>query len=251
MEFLQGHVQHFSLVVGRLSPLFLAINLSPFSRFPGTVRLVMLLVVSITFYLLVDQPITYADKLYWGINLLHEIVLGLLMLVGLQLTYAAIMVVGRVLDMQIGFAAAGIVDPLSNNNDPLLGYVFTLFISLAVFLTGTHHQILQALKVSFELIPAGSWHGQVNIANLAGFFTSQSILALLVLSPVLLGLWLIDLFNGLISKSMPQMNVYFVMLPLKILAGMAIFAASVPHVKPHVKEMFAQVVNWYSGGFAL
>lgn len=250
MENFSAQIQQFGLVLGRLTPMFLAVNLSPFARFPNLVRLVVLVVLALTIFLQLKIGQSVENYPLFSISLMHELVLGLLMLVGVQFSYAAIMMAGRVLDMQIGFAAAGIVDPNTNNNDPLMGYIFALFLSVAMFISNTHLELIQALKLSFDLIPPGQWHGHIDIAVITAFLGAQIVLAFLVLSPVMIGLWLMDMFNGLISKSMPQMNVYFVMLPLKIMAGLFLFGTTLPYVKPHIAGIFSEMLNWFQGGFA-
>lgn len=240
-------LQPFSLVLMRLTPFFMAVNLSLFGRFPAMVRLVTLLVVTIIFVSVVPyqaKPMAFSE---WGVLLAFEFVLGLLLLTGFQLIVSAIQIMGRVLDMQIGFAAAGVVDPNTNNNDPLLGHIYTLFFMLLVFVTDTHHALLLALSVSFSVLPLGEYETQLSVYTLFSYFSTQMTLAGLLLLPVVAGLWLMDIFNGVLSKSMPQMNVYFVMLPLKILIGLLIISASVEHIKPIIEQFNANMIGWFTG----
>jgi flagellar biosynthetic protein FliR len=248
-HFLQNILQPFTLVVCRLTPLFAAVGMTPFGRFPFMVRLICLLVISITMIITNIDSWSLLSNANWIIGLAFELMLGILILVGFQLTLSSIQIFGRVVDMQIGFAAAGVIDPVSHNNDPLIGHIFTLFFILAFFLTDTHHLLLLSLNELVSLIPLGSWQGSFNFSSLMAFFTSQLSFAMLFFAPVLMGLWLLDLFNGLISKTMPQMNVYFVMLPLKIGVGLFILSISSQYFKPLIKNIFTSLLNWFSGGW--
>ncbi|WP_199611744.1 flagellar biosynthetic protein FliR [Flocculibacter collagenilyticus] len=249
MEALLMIVQPFTLILCRVTPLFLATSMSPLAKFPGMVRLVSLIVLSICLTEITVTNWLILSKERWLFNLGLELGLGMLMLLSFQLTITAIQILGRVLDMQIGFAAAGVVDPASNNNDPLLGYIFSLFVTLAIFLTNTHHEILAVLTETFKLIPPGSWNGEFYVSHIMGFFFSQLLLSLLLLGPVIMGLWLLDIFNGFIAKTMPQMNVYFVMLPLKIGVGIFLLSVAVSQMKPLIAKMFSTIVSWFQLGW--
>lgn len=242
-------LQPFSLTLCRLSPLFLSGGLSPISNVPAMVRLILLLMLSVSLTLMADIQLTALSQTAWIMALGFEWVLGMLMLLGFQLAYAAVQIIGRVLDMQIGFAAAGVIDPISSNNDPLIGYMISLFITLAIFLTNTHHLILQTLFQSITLLPPGTWQGDFAISKIFAFFSTHMVLAVLFMGPVIMGLWLLDLFNGFIAKTMPQMNVYFVMLPLKIGVGIFLLSVAMHSVKPILKAMFDSIVSWFQFGW--
>ncbi len=245
-------IQPFTLLVARLSPFFMAVNGSPMQYFPMMVRLVLLLIIAGILTLSsswTSETWQTFSNLNWGINMLYEMVLGMLMLLGFQLAIAAIQIMGRVLDMQIGFAAAGVVDPHTNNNDPLLGHIIILFVVLAMFLTNTHHKLLISFSEMVSLIPPGSWNGELQISKIMSYFSAQLGFALLLLGPVIMGLWLMDLFSGLVSKTMPQMNVYFVTLPLKIWLGMYLLSLSVKYFKPLLGKIFFAVDAWIQAGW--
>lgn len=251
MELSSQIIQPFSLILGRLTPLFLASTVSPMGHFPAMVRLVLLMTLSVSLTLLHFNAAAPLSNGEWLFAMASELMLGALLLLGLQLVYAAWQIMGRVLDMQIGFAAAGVVDPVTNNNDPLLGYLFTLLLSLAVFVTNTHHDLLQALHTGFVVLPPGTWHGQLQMPQVMAYLASHMVIAFLLFGPVLLGLWLLDIFNGVIAKTMPQMNVYFVMLPLKIGLGLYLLSLAATQFKPLLQQTFALILQWFSGAWGM
>lgn len=242
-------LQPFALTACRLSPLFLNIGFSPIARFPGIVRLIALLVLSIAITQLLSRPWQLLSQASWIMHMMLEFGLGMLMVIGFQLAYAAILMVGRMLDMQIGFAAAGVIDPVSNNNDPLIGTILSLFVTLAIFVTNTHYDILAIALELFRLIPVGTWDGTFSFSSIMAYFFTQFSFAFGLLGPVIMGLWLMDIFNGAVAKTMPQMNVYFVMLPLKIGVGIFLLASTATLMKPGIQNMFDALLVWFSGGW--
>lgn len=242
-------LQPFTLTLFRLSPLFLAVGLSPLSKFPAMVRLILLIFLSIFLTSLSTSTFPIMSTSDWVVGLGFEWTLGMLMLLGFQLSFAAIQVIGKVLDMQIGFAAAGVIDPVSSSNDPLIGSMLVLFVTLSIFLTGTHYQILYSLKDLISLIPPGSWNGSMSLDRILAFFSTQMMFAMLILGPVIMGLWLLDVFNGFIAKTMPQMNVYFVLLPLKIAVGIFLMSVVMSETKPLLQGVYGELVNWFQLGW--
>ena len=236
-------LQLFSLIFCRFTPLFMAVGMSPLARIPLLVRLLCLSTLSVALVCISSK--THVVPEHWLSGLFFELLLGMLMLVGFQLAYTAIQIIGRVLDMQVGFAAAGVVDPVSQNNEPILGHILTLLFTVLFFVTDTHHLLLLNLQQSVLVIPPGSWSGQFDVSSLFAYFSSQLFIAIAIFLPVILGLWLLDLFNGVLAKSMPQMNVYFVMMPLKIGLGLFLLAMSLERTKPLVMKSFSSMVNWF------
>lgn len=242
-------LQPFTLLLARLTPLFLATNMSPMQYFPAMVRLILLLILSYSLTLLSFSQWQVLTQGYWMLGLMYEFGLGLVLLLSVQLALAAIQILGRVLDMQVGFAAAGIVDPNSQNNEPLLGYIIILFFTLAFFLTNTHHLVLAGLHEMVMVLPPGSWDGDFSIHKIMSYFGAQLTFAMLLIGPVVMGLWLLDLFGGFISKTMPQMNVYFVLLPLKIWVGLFLLSVSVTQFKPLLGSMYQAMLQWFAFGW--
>ncbi|UAA37603.1 flagellar biosynthetic protein FliR [Paraneptunicella aestuarii] len=247
-------LQPYFLLLARLTPLFMAMNGSPMQYFPLMVRLVLLFSISLILAFGVtgigDNWLTMSIGVF-VINLLFEFVLGMAILLGFQLAIAAIQMMGRVLDMQIGFAAAGVMDPHTNNNEPLLGHIIVLLVTLCLFLSNTHHHLLLAFREMLALIPPGRWDGVVDVSKIMSYFSVQLSFALLLIGPVVMGLWLMDLFSGIVSKTMPQMNVYFVTLPLKIWLGMYLLSLSVEHFKPLLGTIFNTMDKWFEGNWLL
>ena len=115
--------------------MFLAVGNGPLHWFPTSVRLVLLLIFSLVSLPLVTHvPVT-------GITYVCEFVVGVLLAIQLQLVFAALSFWGRLLDQQIGFMAAGMFNPSSQEQEPLTGTAImlgatVLFLCLAYIMSG-------------------------------------------------------------------------------------------------------------------
>lgn len=205
----------------RLAPLLLVPVISPAAILPSTVRIFITAMVAVIAVHLHGPGASVASG---GLvaAIAHaplELALGVAMALGYQATVAALMTIGRVMDLQMGFGAAGILNPGTNNAESLLGTILMwlmLFIAVEV---GLHYDIVAALMLSFAVFPVGSVLPAASPEIFLLLFGEQFMLALLLALPVIALLMLFDVLIGLAAKGMPQMNVYFITLPLKIFIG--------------------------------
>jgi flagellar biosynthetic protein FliR len=177
---------------------------------------------------------------------LAESAVGGLLGFGLLAAFAAFAVAGRAMDLQIGFGVANLIDPTSRTQSPQLETMLNL-LALAVFfgLDG-HHALLRGLAASFERIPPGTGLAEVGPEALAAQFGIAFSAGLALAAPVVAFLLLIDLGLAVMSRAMPQMNVYFVALPLKIFAGLLMLALSLPHAGPVMERIFSSIFGFWS-----
>src|SRR5882672_2390084 len=176
---------------------------------------------------------------------LAEVAVGGLLGFGLLAAFGAFAVAGRAMDMQIGFGVANLIDPTSRTQSPQLGTLLNLFALAAFFGFEGHHALLRGLAASFETIPPGAGFASVGPGALAAQFGIAFSAGLAFAAPVIVFLLLIDLGLAVMSRAMPQMNVYFVALPLKIFAGLLMLALSLPHAGPVMNRIFSSVFEFW------
>jgi flagellar biosynthetic protein FliR len=176
---------------------------------------------------------------------LSEVMVGGLLAFGVFAAFAAFMVGGRAIDMQIGFGVANLIDPISRTQAPLLGTAMNLM-GIAVFLAiDGHHLLLRGFAVSLDRVAPGSGLFEVSVPALAAQFGVAFSLGLAMAAPVLVLLLLIDLGLSVMSRTMPQWNVFFVSMPLKIFAGLTILALSVPHMGTVMNALFRSIFSFW------
>jgi len=158
-----------------------------------------------------------------------EFLLGIIFGYVSSLVMQAIQMAGHLLDLQIGFGIVNVFDPQFGQAVPLLGN-FKYILALLVFLTiNGHHILLSALVGSFKLIPVT---GVVIPASLAGFIldvvSNIFALAFKICLPVLVALILADVAFGILVRTMPQMNIFVIGIPAKIIVGIFAMTMALP-----------------------
>ena len=154
-----------------------------------------------------------------GQELLVGAVLGLLA----RLTIAALQVAGSVVAQQMGLGFVTAVDPTQGQQGMIVGNFLTVLGVTMIFATDLHYLVISALNDSYTLFRPGEVPliGDVAKAvttSVAGAFRIGIQLA----APFLVFGLLFNLGLGILSRLMPQMQVFFVGMPLSILAGFLI-----------------------------
>jgi flagellar biosynthesis protein FliR len=162
--------------------------------------------------------------LLYATLILRELIIGLLAGFAAALTFGAFQITGKLIDMSSGFGAGQVFNPAMSEAGGTLDQFFILVVMLYFMLTNGHHVFLQGLQATFRLLPLNQPLPEINPEALlklsSGLITSGVQMAL----PVVGALFLTDLTLGLLAKVAPQINVFFLGLPIKVWVG--IFALS-------------------------
>lgn len=249
MEPLEALIQTHALATMRLLPLLMFPVLSPFSFAPVLVRSVLLLGLASLLVALSPAAAEAMPQSLFLAALLAELSLGLVFALAFYLPIAALNFMGRLLDMQIGLAAAALLYPsLGNEPEAPISAFTTLAAQALFFALGLHLEALQAVRLSLELSPLGGGVTLPDSGALGAMLGAQFSLALLLAAPALTVLFALDLGTAYATRAMPQANVYFLMLPLKVLVGVLMVAVSLRHAPGVIREMFTVAQASLVGG---
>ncbi|MGY6531141.1 flagellar biosynthetic protein FliR [Glycocaulis sp.] len=157
--------------------------------------------------------------------MLAELVTGLMIGAAARLFLAAASVAGQVIGYQSGMAMAQAFDPAQGQSGALpAAFLNILFITL-IFTTNLHHMLLQAAVGSYALMPAGAEPLWGDAAQWAlDLFISAFTIGIQLAAPLILFGLVFYLGLGVLSRMMPQVQIFFVAMPVNILIGFTIFA---------------------------
>ena len=187
-------------------------------RIPALVRLVLCL--SLSAWLVAAHPAATeaAGSIVGFAMAASELTIGIALALCLQLAFAALMTVGRAIDLQAGYAFAMIADPSSRTQMPLIGMLFTYAAGAIFFATDGPANLLAILSLSLDHLPLGSVLQPDAPQLLAAYAGTVFVLAFGGGGLVLLVLFIIDSAIALSSRTLPQMNVLFFGFQVKALA---------------------------------
>lgn len=206
-----------------LSPLSQAVKAPPALWIALTLSMSLLLVASMR---LPAQP----DPAFgpFILSMLSEVLLGALLGLSVHAAFATLGMAGRLLDLQIGFGLANILDPVTRSSLPLMGVALTMTGVTIFFATDGHHGLLRGMAYSLAAIAPGAAWQFPDASALAHAIGAVYAFSIIVVAPMLLLLLLLELILDVASRLLPQMNIIFVGAPVKILAGLCITAMAAP-----------------------
>jgi flagellar biosynthesis protein FliR len=163
-----------------------------------------------------DEPLALARLLA------AEAVLGLFIGSAAKVIFAALHIAGTTIAFHSGLATAAIFDPSEATQGTLPGNFLTTTALVLLFVTDSHHLLVAALAASYATLPPGDALPWGDMAELLARLADRAFgLGLRLAAPMLLVSVLTYLAMGVLNRLMPAFQVFFIALPLQILAAFA------------------------------
>ena len=174
-------------------------------------------------------PVPPADFGSFLTTYIFEITYGLFMGLCMQFLYAALSLVGNFAGQAIGFSNAQMFDPTFQTQSIVLESFLSIIALTVIFITDLHHLMISAIVDSYVLFPVGS---DLPIDNFAEFLSkslnNSFIMGFKIASPFIAFTIIFYSGMGLLSRLMPQLNIFFLSLPLQIYLGLGLLFMTVP-----------------------
>jgi len=190
----------------------------------------------------VVAPASYGGVIEYGFFALREFIVGAIIGFIPYLMFSAIYLAGQMIDMKIGFSMVNVLDPVSNIQIPITANFYYIVCMLMFISVNAHHMVILTISRSYGVIPLGHLNisGEV-IETLMRLFADIFIVGFRIAAPIVFTTLLADVSLGIISKAMPQINVFMVGMPLKILVGIVIMIVTLPAMLVMLGELFKNI----------
>ena len=238
----------FMLVLGRTGALIISAPFWSGTAVPPLVRVLVAVALSAAVYPLADAPrVTPTAPLWLAVALTREVLVGLVVGWAAQLLFAGMRLAGHEIEIKMGLGLAQLVDPGEGGQTTIMAGLFSFIAALVFFSLNGHHLLIRALAESYALFPIGAKKPDLARGLVASAATIFSM-ALRVSAPAVVGMLLSDLVLGIVSRVVPQMNVFIVALPLQMLFGILLVLLSLPAVIWFFADQLPAVRYPLSGG---
>ena len=238
----------FLLVVARLSGLFLLAPVFSSRMIPVRIKLMALLVLAATM-----TPIALAqgdggelptEALPLALAMAQESLVGLALGFAVSLIFTAVQVGASLMDLGIGFAMAEIVDPATSARGSVLGAFYSMVVTLAFLAIGGAEALLQGFIGTYDAIGVGaSVPMEAMLDNVITLVGQLFVMGFQIAAPVLITLLLADVVLGIVARTVPQMNVFFVGIPLKIGIGLVAVLIALPQTVGFFENRVSDVIT--------
>jgi flagellar biosynthetic protein FliR len=185
-----------------------------------------------------------AQPWHLALAAVRELTLGAMLGLGLHLGFAMFGFGARLLDVQIGYGMGQVIDPMTRQQLPVLSGAMAQ-LAIVMFIAADGHQaVVRGLSLSVEHFPPGYdwWHAQ-SVSALMHQAGSVFSLGFAMVAPVVACLVLVDLTLGLLARNLPQMNVFALGVPLKVVVGLSALAAWLVLSGPVVRRVHGSVFS--------
>jgi flagellar biosynthetic protein FliR len=142
-----------------------------------------------------------------------------------NLVYSA----GQIIDMQIGFGIVSVYDIQINTQVPVTGNILNVILLIVFFCVDGHLKLISILYFTFTKIPVGHVLLTMNFVSvMLEAFSLTCVLAVMVAMPILAAGIILEISMGVLIRSVPQMNMFVIGVPVKIVVGLLVLFISIP-----------------------
>ena len=220
----------FVLVMGRLSGMIATAPFFSTIQAPMQTKAILVFMIAFLMYPMVAASTPdfvsshVIDLPVLMVLMLKEVLIGAIIGFCANIIFVGVQMAGQILSMQMGLSISNILDPVTQQSVPVLGQFYMFLASLTFIFINGHLWLFSGIYNSYKAVPINyDFMFTGTFVEKIIYFTSQLFnVAFEIIVPIYAVLIIIALVLGLMSKALPQMNVFMVALPLKIYIGIAL-----------------------------
>jgi flagellar biosynthetic protein FliR len=238
-SFLIEKLLSFAMVITRVSAFFLFVPIFGSETIPALMRVSATVILSI-FFCITNPPIVAAQDastIQAMILLAGEATYGLALGIIAATLFSIVKLGGRIIEDQMGLTMAEIIDPLTEERGQPLASLLEMIFVIAFLAANGHHILIRVIQRSYELFPAGKIPTMASLAGNMLDATSMMLIAgLQIAAPILAALLVLLVALAILARIVPEMDIFFISFPLRMLLGLLMLVAFVPFIDEFVGE---------------
>lgn len=220
----------FLMVFSRLGSMMMLMPGVGESYVSPRIRLLLALAVSLVMTPLAEKvmPPVPGSPLTLTILLAAEITVGVFLGMVCRIMLSAMHTAGLIIAMQSGLASAMMFDPMSGSQGSLFGNLLGMATVIILFSFDLHHVMIMGVADSYSLFVPGHFPPTDDLARFTGQMVASTFaVAIAFTTPHLVIGLLVNLGAGLISRVMPAMQIFFIIMPVQIAATIFLLMVTV------------------------
>lgn len=236
-----SHVQSFFLIFLRVVSILMIVPVFDSRSIPLMLKAGLAFSLSIVLFPVVqiDVGIFNENIFTFAIGVAGEILIGVAIGIAVKLIFAGFQIAGQINGIQMGLGLSNVMDPAMEGQISTIGQFNNLFALLVFLSISAHHWYLKALVESFTLVPPCNFKFSASLMhqliNLAG---KMFVISIKVAAPVMCALLITSVAFGIMARTVPQMNIMFVAMPVKICIGWFFMGIALPFLFAFLKYLF-------------
>ena len=208
------------------SPIFGRVNV------PMLAKIGLLTSLTYLMFLLFPQTvaITYSTLLGFFLLVAGELLLGMALAYVTNVCFSLVaFTAGQLIDMQVGYGIVNVFDAQNNTQVPMMGNVLNIMLVLMFFIQNGHLRLIEIIYLTVERMPVGTlvFSPAIGLTALE-IFVRAFMLGIMIALPIIASGLTIEMGFGMLMRAVPQIHMFIVGIPLKMLVGLILFIVSLP-----------------------
>ncbi len=171
--------------------------------------------------------------------IMKEVFIGLAIGFSVKMLFMAVNVAGEIIAIQSGFSFARFMDPLSMTQATVIEQLKNLLAMMLFLAMDAHHILVRAIVASFRDVPTGSVTIQESFCQFLITISGRVfVTGFKIGAPIIVTLMFVEIALGMLSRMIPQINIFIEGVPLKILITVIMFSFSLGVIVPVIVNMF-------------
>lgn len=175
---------------------------------------------------------------------IKELLVGFTMGFVTTMFFSIVMQAGQIIDINIGFSMVQLFDPQLGTQVPLTGNLLNIVMLLSFFMTNGHHMLIRILANSFTIMPPGNFTLNADVAMVVvETFILTFVMGVRIAMPVMAAIFITEVALGIVIRTVPQMNMFVIGIPLKIVLGLVTLVLIIPVFMQSTNHIFVEMFN--------
>jgi flagellar biosynthetic protein FliR len=167
--------------------------------------------------------------------MIQEVGIGLLLGFFARMVFFAVDLGGNVIASELGLNMGAIMDPMTGSSSQVPGTILFFLAAVVMLTLDLHHWILVGFERTYSVLPIGGAHLNAELFNILLAQTGKIfVVALEIAAPVLAVSFVVTVVFGVLSRAVPQMNVFVLSFSFRIVGGLIVFGFTLQLAAQHV-----------------
>ena len=231
LEFVLAYIDVFLLTFVRVTAIFILSPIFGSRNLPHIFKMSLALIIALIIAPMIgpETQIEYNGWLQYASVIFIEFLVGLILGFVCYMAFLSLYLAGQIIDMQVGFGMVNVIDPQSNMQVPVVANLYNIIALLMLFSINGHHMIISSLFYSYKILPIGTAViTEVLVVDVVRMFGEMFSIAFKITAPIIAAIFITNVALGILAKTVPQMNVFMVGMPLKIIIGLLTLILVIP-----------------------
>lgn len=245
-QFSSDQIAVFLLVLARISGLVSSAPIVGDAQVPRLVKVGLVIVLT---FVLVQVPGIQGMRAPTGLypftlSVAAQLFVGLSLGFVARIIFLIMLTAGGIISLQIGLSMSSVLNPMTESTDTVLTQLYTVIAGMTFLALNGDLWLIASLTRSFDLAPLSpDAFSPTLVQSVIGDLLVVTQLGVQIAMPVAATLFATDLILGVVSRALPQLNVFVLSLPLNIVLGLMALIASLAGTILIVSHLTNQVPN--------